>query len=507
MLERGASLADGKALITKAAEFTRQLPQHVAGLVRRVSQLLGGRRPAATLLCVIANRFVRADMDAEGRLLAEPEWLPIQCDSIADLSLAVTTALAGERAVGRRLWLLHDGLPNHTVTVPTGQVAGLEGLQLSQALLFELEQMTGNPLPNRQAAHALISLEDGQSLYWLTHVPKTLIAQLQRAAKQQGCQFAGLLHPGGLPRPLSVEAVQGKWARLEIWPDVLIGLDGGKQGKPNAWVIQAGTKARRIQGEVERWRAELGEGVVWETLGEGAVLDFMPADAKAIQWEDGEILVRWLNGWGTSLKQGLAAPIPLIEPPEDASLEPRWMAVYAVAAVAVCLLHWGWETRRVHEMEKELGFYRGNESRVMSLDVEVGRYRKQRDDLKRQMEPALGGGRAAQMPEVLAALKQRYASLLREVSISSTDGMVIEQILTKPEGVLVKGVSLDAAEANVLASALDGRLRGLGWRVEPARKKDLAYDVAGGPWEFEILLSDIGLAGFTIPQATTGGRQ
>jgi hypothetical protein len=481
-------LADIKASMAEWLEGLRQFTGLARQYLDKVNKLLGGNRPAVTLLCYIDSRFIRVDVNDKGVLLGEPLRLAVECDAITDLPMALHAALK-EETIGRRLWLLHDGVPNYTVDVPVAQVTGLSEEQINQALLFELQELTGVVTTNLQSSHVLLAQVEGQNQYWLNHAPKTLIAQLQRVARECGCRFAGLLHPAGLPHLISASAEESGWARLEVWPDVLVGVSGDGMGRCKAWVMQAGAKPKRVQAELDRWRSALGDKIPWESLGDGMALDFLPTSALAVNLDQADTLALWLAAWGQTLAQTVLAHIPVLLPPEDPNRE-RWlMAGGAAVALTVCLLHLGWQNYRVHSLEPDKAFLKMGESQIHSMESEISRYKMQHDDLAKKLEPGLRV-RTVATPEMLAALRQRLAALMRELAVNVSDGVVVEEIHTKPDAMIVKGVSLDAVEANTLATALEARLRGLGWRIEPPRKKDLALDAKGGPWEFEILLTD-----------------
>jgi hypothetical protein len=498
-------LTDTKVSLAESAKGLQQLIHQASLPLEQARRLLRGNRPALTLLCSVNNQFVRAEVNDKGELLGEPQRLAVEYYTITDLPSAITTVLKSDQPLGRQLWLLHDALPNHTVELPSGQVAGLSDEQINQALLFELQELSGIVTTNLQSSHVLLAQVEAQNLYLLSHAPKTLMAQLRRVARECGCRFAGLMHPGGLPYGIIHDKQPNAWARLERWADVLIGVNGDGQGHCKLWAMQSGAKPKRVQSEVERWRLALGDKIHWESLGEGMAMDFLPEQTRAVSLDRDDTLGLWLSAWGRTLAGGKPAHLPALVPPDDPNRE-RWlMAAGASVALALCLLHFGWQYRREHSLESDKVFLKGSESQIRGLETEVGRYQKQRDEMAKKLEPGMRG-RAAATPEVLAALRQRLTALLREIAVNSTDGVVIEEIRTKPEATIVKGISLNAAEANKLASALEARLRGLGWRIEPPRKKDLALDAGGGPWEFEILLSDAGSSGYPNapkPQATT----
>ena len=496
------SLIAFTGLFTGQTKRLRLLKQEALQRLDRLNLAFGNKRPAATLLCIVEGRVIRADADATGNLLGEPVRLPLECHSLSNLPEVVAEALRGDERTGRKLWVLCDALPNYLVSAPMAQVAGLGKEQLSSALLFELEQLTGQSSSNQQSAQIVVGQSEGMNHYWLSHASRALTAQLSRTAKAQGSAFSGLLHPGGVPLSLATEPSGQGWARLEIWPDILIGRHGGGPGQLQTWILPADTKLRRIEGEIERWQASLGDQFQWEALGQGVALDFLPSKTVPINLEGDDAILRWLTGWGKTLAQAYVPDMPVLAPPEDPNREKWLMAAGGGAALLVCLIHAGMQYAHSKSSEEDRLFLKSSEGNLKSIETEIQKYQRQKDDYTKKHEPALTG-RAAPTPEVLAALRTRLSALLREIAMHSTDGMVVEEIHTKTDAVTVKGVCLNPTEANRLAAYLQNGLRGLGWRVQPPKKKDLAMDATGGPWEFEIVLTDSGLAGFASPMPAT----
>ena len=60
------------------------------------------------------------------------------------------------------------------------------------------------------------------------------------------------------------------------------------------------------------------------------------------------------------------------------------------------------------------------------------------------------------------------------------------------EGVLISGLSLNGESAQALAKRLREKAVPLGWAVNPARQEGQQKLTTGGPWDYEILLTDTG---------------
>jgi hypothetical protein len=70
--------------------------------------------------------------------------------------------------------------------------------------------------------------------------------------------------------------------------------------------------------------------------------------------------------------------------------------------------------------------------------------------------------------------------------------MVIEKITGSEEGISISGISLNGEAAQALAKRLREKAVPLGWVVNPARQEGQQKLTTGGPWNYEILLTDTG---------------
>jgi hypothetical protein len=88
--------------------------------------------------------------------------------------------------------------------------------------------------------------------------------------------------------------------------------------------------------------------------------------------------------------------------------------------------------------------------------------------------------------------RNRFAKLLNLLIELRTEDLVIQQIGGTEEGVLITGISLNGEAAQALAKRLRERAVELGWAVNPARQEGQQLMTTGGPWKYEILLTDTG---------------
>ena len=94
-------------------------------------------------------------------------------------------------------------------------------------------------------------------------------------------------------------------------------------------------------------------------------------------------------------------------------------------------------------------------------------------------------------------------SLLKILANHSPKDLIIEQIEQTESGFSISGVSLQPQLVNQLASAIESAISSLGWKSLTPTKKDMQLFDSGGPWQFTLLLEDLGLKGFIDSENVT----
>jgi cell division protein FtsB len=454
--------------------------------------------PVHTLIFAGTKEVVRVDVDAAGAI-GVPEVFDRACKSIEELPeiVAFVAAEAGKmRTFGRNVWVLCDGLSIHSLSLPTVQTAGVADDLLIQALLFELEAATGFPTVGRDLAFALVGSEDDMNQYWVSLAPQDTFKQVQAAVGKAGGRLSGLLHPGGLPLPLSDGS--GDWWRLEYWPETVLGLSGAGEKADAVQTFQP-----RAQRDLERWRKTLPAGARVEQLGSGAVQE-MEAEIAHARLDDEGDLTRWLGAWAMLLTAADAPAVPVFRPKAHPYREYFFMGGVAAAALVICISHLGWFSVRANRAQVQLEVLKKTEAEIKTLRDAIKKKQDEHDKLRKEV--AMLEGSQASLPAVVSALRRRPAVLLKALSEYRTEGIVIDEIATDQGEIMVRGIALRPSEANHLASLLHDRLQFSGWDVAPSLSNDLKALPEGGPWGFEIKLRDNGLEGFSRSPADNGRK-
>jgi len=458
---------------------------------------LRSQGPAHTLIYAGAGEVVRTDADAEGAI-GLPEVYDRACEGVEKLpeTVAFVAAESGKK-FGRNVWVLCDGLSTFSLSLPAVQTAGVADDLLIQALLFELEAATGYPTAGRDLAFALVGSEDDMNQYWVSLAPQDTFKRIQAAVGKAGGRLSGLLHPGGLPLPLSDGS--GDWRRLEYWPETMLGIAGRGDKAESVQTFQP-----RAQRDLDRWRKRLPPGARAEQLGYGAVQE-MADEIAHFRLDDEGDLPRWLGAWVRLLTAAETPAVPVFRPKAHPHREYFFMGGLAAAALAVCVSHFAWFTVQANRAQSQLDELKKADAEMKTLRDAVKKKQDEHDRLQKEMA-ALEGSQAS-LPAVVNALRERPAALLKALAEHRGDGLVIDEIATNQGEIAVRGIALRPGEASRLASSLHDRLQSMGWDVAPAVSNGLKVLPDGGPWGFEIKLRDNGLDGFSRLPAENGEKK
>jgi hypothetical protein len=542
----------GKGAVTAAARGIGHLAGHLIGIAapllaragplarRAVRRLRGADRPACTLLYVSERRVVRADGDAQGRLIGETLEDRGRCDGPEQLPLRLADALANlDHPLGRRVWILYDGLPPVTVNIAAAQLMGLEDEALEQALLFDLEGVAPISLAQQGLASLALREEEGFRHYWCGLAPLGLVAGLRQILRERGGRLQGIGHPGGVPvflheavpdagispspqpspargegagsagvapeaaphpSPLpqgareknqgagagaAASASPEEWLRLEYWPGCILGHAIGRRGSRRVEIFPGGSGSAKALAAAERWKASLPaitEAHRESLVGEMGMMD--AAGISACQLDNPTHLRHWLAAWLGSLAQtsatGDGAPLPLHRHRPGPEYEQRLQIAIVAGALAVCLAHYGWGRYQQVGLEREAARLRQIATETKSLQEGIQGGQKERERIQQDLKAA-ALLTAANAPRIVGTLRHRHEELLRILALHRDDDTILEELAPGPDTIVLRGVALRADAAHHLRATLDDHLHHLGWHAAPPTKTDLGYFTRTGP--------------------------
>ncbi|WP_022949838.1 hypothetical protein [Methylohalobius crimeensis] len=465
------------------------LKEKIAPLLARLPQ---SARPRHTLLYITAERTYRADADGHGKLLGEVEEYDKVCEGVDYLPETVEYVL-GKRKPARRVWLLFDRLESYSLALPTAQVHGIGAAALTQALCFELEAITGVSVINRQLGYTLCASDDEMRNYWISLIPQRIYDRLQTAIRGLRARLGGVLHSGGLPRPLT-EGGEVPWLRLEYWPDCAIGVRLLHPGEAPEVLVVPLEGAGGWQAEVEEWVADHASVSLREQLTAGHTLSLGSEENQTdLRFDRQQDLQLWLSAWARALVEGEELHIPLIQESRGIDREIAYMVASGALALTVVAAHAGWHTYRKLDYQARTDELKGLEKQIKSLRDGLKSRQDRLDGIQQNM--AKLEQHFAHFPELMERLRRRPVRLLENLARQRPEELVLTAIERGESRWIVRGVSLRFDAPNFYATALEPLLEADGWQVAPPTKTDLEMFAQGGPWRFDLVLTDSGLEG------------
>ena len=457
-----------------------------------LAKLPQSNRPRHTLLYVTREATFRAEADGRGRLLGEVEMVEKTCEGVDYLPEAVEYVLTKGARPARRVWILYDRLETHSLALPAAQTTGIGAAALTQALMFELEAVTGVSVVNRQIGYCLTASDDEMRNYWVNLLSQRVFDRLSHTVKQSRGRLAAVLHPGGLPRPLA-EGAELPWLRLEYWPNELIALCAHHRDEPpEVTVIPTEGMRDAGQAEVDDWLEEHADVPHREVLTSGRTLLLGEDERPTWRLDHLDQRRHWLAAWAGALAGRATLHVPLLQDAKAINPDYLYMGLSGTLALLVVAGHFGWHTWQKYDYLAKADELKRLEQRIQGLRDGIKKRRGALDALKRDTRALEQGFQ--HFPQLLDRLRARPARLLEALARERPGGLVVTGLGRDGDVWQVRGVAVDFGAPNRYATALEDPAAGLGFELLPPTKKDMNLFVHGGPWRFVIPLQDLGLA-------------
>ena len=440
-----------------------------------------GAGHSLTLLFVTQRRLVRADFVGRSDWQMRAFW---DAPAPSGESLAVRAELAlrlGPR--GRSaVYLLATGISTQVMELGVGTVTGLDGAGLVRALGFEAETVSGIDPFDSMLAWCPSGGTAGQRGYWVTQLSGMDLEEIRRMLAAQGGLLCGVAHPGGLPRMLG-DAVGG-WQRIELWEDVVVGVDGSAPVLPRTQVWPTPPSRGAWTAQAEQW---FGGRSSSRTVLAGEFGQLQHASGLTSSLDEEAVLKAWLREWVMELSGDRPrAPVvrPVRKPVSEASLR-RLGGVLAVGAVGLCVAHFVLLQGRERLLRREL-------VEAEAAATELAGFKAKADGLQGRLDQARResvqlGELREYWKDTLDREHRRHAALLDVLARATPEGLVIVHIDEIPGELRVTGLS-SGSDIPGFATNVAGVMDRFGWRVDPPRRRALEWDEEGGPWQLEWTL-------------------
>lgn len=437
-----------------------------------------------TILLITRHRLTRVDVTRGSKPTLAGHWRQPRPD-LPDLpSLAEATLLLGPRP-GRKVWVLTTDLWTQTLDLPVQKTVGAGAAEVAAALNFEAEGHSGLSAFEALVANVPLEQREGLQHFWITQARAEDVAQIDEIVRRAGATLAGVLHPGGLPRPLvnGLHPFQ-PWQRIELWPDAVVGLAVTPAEQMDVRVFNTDPGLGRWRDQASIWTNERDTPEHREILAADLTAPKLLPGEHLVPLDQEPELASWMIAAAQCLSEKRprwpvirALPVPL-------SPGKRWgvSLVLALLVTAIVLGWHRWLTTRLAADNAEL----------VKLQEPVKRKAGTEKQIKELEEKRVAvAAETAQLQRITTRVglqRERLARLLRSLSQLRQPDLMVKKIDADAGDPKIHGVCLTPELADDFARALDEKLRPSGWEVEPPKKEAQNNVVGGAPWAFEIKL-------------------
>ncbi len=424
-----------------------------------------------TILLVTPHLIARGDFNSRGLLCGVGHSVPpAHGVDVASLTLA---ALGLAKAAPRRVWVLTTAAATAIIETSPGRLQGLNEAELSSALAFEAEALTGLPAMTSQTSACRMAAASGAEAWWVTQISQRMRSEIEAEVVRRGARLEGISHPGGLVMQLGTVA-----ERFELWHDLLF-----IHRASGAFDILAVDESAPLTSVMARFPATGSVRMMLTAKPQALV-----TDCEVHSLHEDETLRSWLTSW----HQALNAPtlsVPVLLPPAQpmSAVKRVWLSVSTAAiALALCLGHWWISERQLQqalEETKTLTAVAKQRDELKQTSAEISKLRAELESVRRLQSQALRGFGA--MLSAVAELRPT-GLLVRSLKEPASAGSPAGSHYTGMEA-LISGLCTHQELAAEFSRTLGTRLTPLGWSVRPARTTARLAGVTP-TWDFEIPL-------------------
>jgi hypothetical protein len=430
------------------------------------------KRPDISVLLLFSRQVVRADF---GRDLSKTVfYLHETVDVESTLWDAVEQVISGYPPLSSRTIILSSDVWSQVVLLPKLSVAGIEPVDLDEILKFEAETLSGIDIDEISLASMPLGPKDDFQQFWVSAIRKSDLEDVNKLLESVGCREIVIAHPAGLS---GNQQTSPSGESIEIWDDLAFHL------------VNHATKLSFVkQLSSDHFESDtpiLFGGSVAEQLAGHPNVSLLTDEKSARQWS-GQVAANYTQRLGE-----LAAP--LIRRTKRTSATPIrhvFTGVIALAMVGFCFWHWQSAHRTNELLRQKIEQVKIPAAEKKKHDAQLIAILEQRAEV--ELEDTALGDDLKRVRFFLENQSNRFAKLLNLLIELRTDDLVVQEIGGTEDGVSISGISLNGESAQALAKRLRESAVPLGWAVNPARQEGQQHLTTGGPWTYEILLTDTG---------------
>ena len=445
---------------------------------------LGSGRDSLTLILVTPTRLIRADFDGRKEPVLRQIW-EARAPAGETLPLLAEAAFLLGPPEKCDVYVLCAGLAVQMLSVPVGKVNGLGGEELSNALSFEAEAVSGiNPFDSALAAQPA-GAAGAERVFWVAQMSLADLTQIQTSFDDKKATLRGVAHPGGLPRPLG-NAAAG-WQRIELWNDVVFAVDGTNVATPKTNIFNGAPSRAVWQGQADQWfgPAAADRAVM---IADSTLIQF--ANGPTVSLDEEQILKSWLRQWAAELGAERVR-VPMVKPaPRPMPDNQRWAVagLLTLGSLAICLGHYYFIQHQERTLQRQLAEVKIPAQVMAQEHANADRLHTELERVTREMRDI----RELRQfwKDTLDKEHRRHATLLSALASSTPSEVAIMTIDEGAGEVRLSGLSLTPEVAG-FATNMAAALEPFGWRIEPPRRRAMNLAADGGPWALDWSLRSV----------------
>lgn len=429
-------------------------------------------KPDFTLILIARMGVVRADFDKRGTLNS---ILRETLDVEAGTADSVKTVIQGHPLPAPRTVVLSTEVWSQPVLLPRQSVAGIESEELRNVLKFEAETLTGIEIDEISLAYSELGRVDDYEQYWVSVIGQSELNEVNALLETSGCREFSIAHPAGLARDTKADSGD---LSIESWDSSTYLLSD-----------QASKLVKQKQTSPEEFESDA-------TRLTGSELSPSVRESFSLAWDllDDDEFTEWASLVADNLRsgeEGLLAPrIQMARPDSVTPVRHVLSVAIALIAVAFCFWHWNYMKQEQRTLKKRIEEIKKPAEAKKKFDSQLIAIIENRAEVENQ--DAKLGDDLKQVQFFLENQSNRIAQLMNLLVVERTPDMVINKISGTEEGLTFSGISVNGESAQALAKRLREAATPLGWVVNPAKQVGQEKLTTGGPWNYEIILTDTG---------------
>ncbi len=435
-----------------------------------------------SIILVTSHQVIRNDFARDQR---EPLYqLQADLDPESGLQQAIELVVHGQRRLAPQALVLSSEIWSQTILLPSRSVQGITQEELAEALKFESETLSGFEIDNLSLAFVPMGVSGENHEYWVSAIQTSELDEVHRLIEQSGSRTIAFAHPAGLTNLLDADSS----SRIETWSGLSF-LFNPQQTTP-AKIIQSGIS---LESDIEKHWPELAIDDIVVLAGPGVQPGQATLPANTTSLSNEADLRIWFASIAEIKLPSLASRIPTLYIGKKKSASaPRHLvaAMLAVIVIGGCF----WHHQELKQQQAEL-------AHQIELIQEPGRLQKEYDSqlvtiretrTKLDSEAVATSDNLKRVQFFIDQQRDRFTKLLNLLVALRKDELVVNRIGGSLEGVVISGISLNGESAQAFAKRLREIAIEVGWVVNPAKQEGQQKLTSGGPWTFDILLSDAG---------------